>query len=416
MSGSPEPPSYSAQEESGHGGDSEGYEEHTTPHTHGASIQNQSTDLVNLSSSAQEEDTPSLPPRPEAEHVSDATPVQPSAPASAPHAQDEHELPQITVLRGMFPDFDRTVLQSVLESVDYDQDRAIDVLLGMSDPEYISTQAPAAPEHDLALDEQLARQLALEDEQQAPRARGQSWPRRGDVPYEPRHNAPAHPQQQQQDQGYVTGSERGDFQEFQETLGKMAESGKRTFSSLVSKAKAKINEYNQTRTGTSPSYPVYPQTQGSPPPNVDRHAASQAFAQQYYDNYGAESPEGHVVNDAPISLHGEKSQFEPGARTDSMKGYDVGLGSSYAAASSSPPARSTSPLASPSRPSMSSRPSSETPRPTPTGGNINAAKLGLLPKKPVSLLIPQNNTNAARTNHEEDELEYVENPFEEGHD
>lgn len=86
--------------------------------------------------------------------------------------------------------------------------------------------AAKQPEHDLALDEQLARQLALEDEQQAPRARGQAWPRRDDVPYETRHRTPGQPQQSQQQhqQQYVTGSERGDFQELQETLGRMAES------------------------------------------------------------------------------------------------------------------------------------------------------------------------------------------------
>lgn len=41
-----------------------------------------------------------------------------------------------------------------------------------------------------------------------------------------------------------------------------------------------------------------------------------------------------------------------------------------------------------------------------------AAKIGLLPKRPVSLL----NTNtppATRPSDEDDELEYVENPFEE---
>lgn len=30
----------------------------------------------------------------------------------------------------------------MLESVNNDQDRALDILLGMSDPEYVSTQAP----------------------------------------------------------------------------------------------------------------------------------------------------------------------------------------------------------------------------------------------------------------------------------
>lgn len=44
-----------------------------------------------------------------------------------------------------------------------------------------------------------------------------------------------------------------------------------------------------------------------------------------------------------------------------------------------------------------------------------AAKLGLLPKRPVSLLTPQPASTQTRHPDEddEDELEYVENPFEE---
>lgn len=40
-----------------------------------------------------------------------------------------------------------TFRQSVLESVNYDQDRAIDSLLGMSDPEYKPTAAPEPSPH-----------------------------------------------------------------------------------------------------------------------------------------------------------------------------------------------------------------------------------------------------------------------------
>lgn len=80
--------------------------------------------------------------------------------------------------------------QSVLESVNFNQERAIDVLLGMSDPSYVSAQTPTREQHasgpgdhDTSLDEALARQLALEDEEERRRGRrnpsGQSWPRRG---------------------------------------------------------------------------------------------------------------------------------------------------------------------------------------------------------------------------------------------
>lgn len=68
--------------------------------------------------------------------------------------------PRVVALRAMFPDYDDLVLcvsryqcayvpltcvnrQSVLDSVGGDQDRAIDVLLGMSDPNYASEVRPA---------------------------------------------------------------------------------------------------------------------------------------------------------------------------------------------------------------------------------------------------------------------------------
>ncbi|PCH36051.1 hypothetical protein WOLCODRAFT_140198 [Wolfiporia cocos MD-104 SS10] len=367
---------------------------------------------------AEYEETPSLPPRPD----------MGSIPAAPPEDADESDAPQIAALRGMFPDFDGALLQSVLESVNYDQDRAIDVLLGMSDPEYISTQAPASDQHDLALDEQLARQLALEDQQQLPpRATGESWPRRGsEVPYQTRQPAPSQQQQQQQQQQYVTGSERGDFSELQETLGRMAESGKRTFSSIVSKAKAKINEYNQQysqqRSGqgqgqgyASTSPPANPQWGTAPPPQLDRHTAQEAYANQYY---GEEFPNTGSDGDrtpSPITLSDHTQ----------LKGYDVGASEPVGVpAPASPPATSAGrpsspPAAAQSRASVSSRPSGEVPRPPPisASGTIDAAKLGLLPRKPVSLL-PVNTqpAPAAQRSNSEDELEYAENPFEEGRD
>lgn len=48
--------------------------------------------------------------------------------------------PKVAALLAMFPTFDTSLLQSVLESVAGDQDRAVDVLLGMSDPSYTSNE------------------------------------------------------------------------------------------------------------------------------------------------------------------------------------------------------------------------------------------------------------------------------------
>lgn len=65
---------------------------------------------------------------------------QPPA-AAAPTQQHEQPPanPAVALLKSMFPDFDDMVLQSVLDSVNGNQDAAVDVLLGMSDPSYVST-------------------------------------------------------------------------------------------------------------------------------------------------------------------------------------------------------------------------------------------------------------------------------------
>ncbi|KAI0930016.1 hypothetical protein AcV5_006826 [Taiwanofungus camphoratus] len=381
-----------------------------------------SEELINLSN---EDDAPSFPPRPESETSSTLAATQ-----QIPHAdqQEVRESPQVATLRAMFPDFDGAVLQSVLESVNYDQDRAVDILLGMSDPEYVSAEHAAASQADLALDEQLARQLALEDQQQPPsRATGQSWPRRerGDMPYQPRQHAPSHNGQPQTSPS----GERGEIQEFQETLGRIAESGKRTFSSIVSKAKAKINEYNQQRTSQSSTSSTVPQWGSAPPAQLDRHTTQQLYAQDYYDYDSDYVDVSRVSQTLPdVAEKAQTTEAQPG-------GYDVG---SYSTSSSKPvsmplpttpppaaslpslppvslSAQSASPAAAVTRSPLSSpRPSGEVPRPPPTlsGSPINAAKLGLLPKRPVSLLSPQTPARGPSN----DELEYVENPFEEGRD
>ena len=115
--------------------------------------------------------------------------AQPSQPDTIRVEHDADSDPRIASLKSMFPDFDAAVMYvdvypssaptyppgslSVLESVDNDEDRALDVLLGMNDPTYISSAAPpptAQPQPDPTqqdLDEQLARRLALEEEQAA---------------------------------------------------------------------------------------------------------------------------------------------------------------------------------------------------------------------------------------------------------
>lgn len=376
----------------------------------------------------------------------------PHTTADADHEEEDVD-PQVAGLKAMFPDFDGAVLQSVLDSVDGNEDQAIDVLLGMSDPDYVSSTAQPAPpqvpahDNDTSMDEQLARQLYLEDEEERNRGRrnatGELWTaqrtpatRRADqisVPYEPRQRN----NNQGQQSGYVTGSERGDFQDLQETVNRIAESGKRTFASIVSKAKAKINELNQGGGGggasnSAPAYPPtasfqnapgvssqpqaydsmdYGRTQGA---GMDRHART-----EIYGAGGGEwtSASRRSSANAPPAAH-TPVQVQPQNET---RGYDVGEPMTPPAVLSSSVQRSTSPVQVPTTPPALPRGNSmDIPKPpaTSAGSPINAAKLGLLPKRPVSLLNSQPPSEQRVQPPEDDDddleyLEYLENPFEE---
>ena len=115
--------------------------------------------------------------------------VQPSQPDTIRVEHDADSDPHIATLKSVLPDFNAAVMHvdvclsvaptdpsdslTILESVDNDEDRTLDVLLGMNDPTYISSAAPlpiAQPQPDPTqqdLDEQLACHLALEEKQAA---------------------------------------------------------------------------------------------------------------------------------------------------------------------------------------------------------------------------------------------------------
>ena len=76
------------------------------------------------------------------EHVEGEPPAPQALEQHANEPANEPANPAVALLKSMFPDFDDLVLQTVLESVSGDQDAAIDVLLGMSDPSYVSTHTP----------------------------------------------------------------------------------------------------------------------------------------------------------------------------------------------------------------------------------------------------------------------------------
>ncbi|KAJ6503170.1 hypothetical protein C8R47DRAFT_1249374 [Mycena vitilis] len=134
----------------------------------------------------------------------------PSLPQLPPPPR-ERELvadPRLSVLRAMFPDFDDSLLQSVLDSVQGNTDRAIDALLGMSEQPPAQQQAPQTQED---LDEQLARTLMLEDERQEHVWGVQQQPQQGQRPQAPGQESTA------------AGQDKDTMQEFQEQFNKFAE-------------------------------------------------------------------------------------------------------------------------------------------------------------------------------------------------
>ncbi|KAG8733149.1 hypothetical protein FRC11_008426 [Ceratobasidium sp. 423] len=217
----------------------------------------------------------------------------PQAPALDANPETLASDPAIASLHAMFPDFDLLVLQSVLEATGGDKDRAVDSLLAMSDPEYAQSQAqnaPAAPGAGLGpgvgtnargrqptqteLDEEFARRLMLEEEQQAYAGGWQPTNNQysHSVPYQqyqPRRSGeyqrPPNPGAggsfgeiagglQQQFRSFVGGASgrtgpSGSTQGaggagYQEQFNKIADTGKRTFNTIFNKVKQKMEEFD----------------------------------------------------------------------------------------------------------------------------------------------------------------------------
>jgi len=239
----------------------------------------------------------------------------------------------------------------------------------MSDPEYKEHHVTDQTE----LDEQLARRLMLEEQEQQ-----QSRRRIPRDTYQPRVPAPDHAAQIQ-----GGNAAKPDFQEVTETFNRIAESGKKTFSSLFSKVKAKMQEFDQSRNdpNAAPSGGQFP----SGPSHQDRHTMMQ---QSYYDpnfqTHESSEPTSHVQGYDITPAQPTRKPLE----SDNIRP----LGASAESPRSSSDVRGLS--SSPQR------------------SNIDPSKLGLLPKRPVSLISASPPPKIPPTN-QEDDLEYAENPFEE---
>ncbi|KAF8348245.1 hypothetical protein F5887DRAFT_638563 [Amanita rubescens] len=302
-----------------------------------------------------------------------------------PQQHDDYPAdPQVAALRAIFPDYDDGLLLSVLQSVEGDQDRAIDALLGMSDPQYKSEpsgQQGGQAHSQVDLDEQLARRLMLEEQQQhaLPYQPYNGPARRGYRPQPPRDAPP----------------EKDTVSDIQDQISRFAESGKKTFESLFSKVKAKIQEYDKPAGSKEPEAPNLPSWGAEPSPGASKQRWSYNSGSQQQPLYHEPTPSVTVVPSSSSALTGKP-----------VHPYDIGVEQD---AGTSVPLK-TEPISDVASPRMSigSRPIT----------TIDGGKLGLLPKRPVSLLKPQvaaaGQTESERQTSldDDDELEYAENPFE----
>ncbi|KAF8647081.1 hypothetical protein AX16_006915 [Volvariella volvacea WC 439] len=303
-----------------------------------------------------------------------SSPFQRPPSQGSPQPSDAAVDPRVAELCSMFPDFDEAILQSVLESVNWNQDRAVDTLLGMSDPNYKSeNRQEERPLSQTELDEQLARRLHLEDQERhgAWVAQQMHGPRRSSY-----HQGGVPPTQSPPNQ------EGSTMAEVQDQFNKIAETGKKTLGNLFSKVKAKIQEFETGRpAGSSP-----PQQQWSTPPQTQ-----QWVPQAQYPTYQPYHPHSHRPSPShnsgppspPIQLNGPQPAFyDPNPLPASLS-------------TPSPPVNTVS--ASQVAPKEVTgydvtTPLSTSPPPTTTPPSpkvLDPGKLGMLPKRPVSLLRPQ---------------------------
>ncbi|XP_006460741.1 hypothetical protein AGABI2DRAFT_150577 [Agaricus bisporus var. bisporus H97] len=355
-----------------------------------------------------------------------SSPPIPETRTGAPDTPVRRKNPQIAELKAIFPDYDEAILQSVLESCDGNQDRAIDLLLGMSDPNFKPAAENQVQQRTMTqeeLDEQLARRLMLEEQEQAQ----ELWQQQQQQQQQQRRPQLQTRQQQQQQQQQPNAAGGNDtLSEVQEHFNRIAASGKKTFGAFMEKVKAKIQEFDKPESDASGSgvQPTWGNTNSttphdsnaatrSPPPRTDYqpyrggHATggdyntSTAMPQPaaYYDPNHSPQPQS-----APLQFPSPNVDAKKSTQPTAVEGYDVTPIASQPIAAPSSAAQSSSATVAASPP----------PRGPSPGNPIDGGKLGLLPKRPISLVRDQpqtQNQHAQRHNTDDDDLEYAESPF-----
>jgi hypothetical protein len=124
--------------------------------------------------------------------VAPTTPAQAAAEA-VPETPRAHADPNVDTLKAAFPDIDEAVISAVLMASGHNLERSFDALLGMSDPTHkpdvpSKGSAPALSaeqQRQIEADEELARQIRLEDRAYQKFAQTQRQRQQGSTPQEP---------------------------------------------------------------------------------------------------------------------------------------------------------------------------------------------------------------------------------------
>ncbi|KAG9090472.1 hypothetical protein FS749_000512 [Ceratobasidium sp. UAMH 11750] len=393
-------------------------------------------------------------------------PPPPQAPVLDSNAETLESDPAIASLHAMFPAFDLLVLQSVLEATGGDRDQAVDSLLAMSDPDYAPTQTQTtgggAPNQgrqptQTELDEEFARRLMLEEEQAA---HGGAWPPRDQTSahnvsyqtYQPRRSG-----EYQRPSGTGGGSIGGmanDFQQqfrsfiggaggrgtgtqgqsqgqpqsqgstgggYQEQFNKFADTGKKTFNSIFNKVKQKMEEFdrqhppdtqNMNRPPQSGHWSNWqaPNPAQQPPPQVATYAQSPAPA--------SAQPAPAVWSPPPAAPHGALDSNPYGTPPTNT---NTGANTATLPTTSGRWHYEPEPAAPPAQPVQPQAPATSIGASEESRKSVDTSRLGILPKRPVSLMDVNANTRSAapatapahttERDSDEESLEYVDRPM-----
>lgn len=215
----------------------------------------------------------------QSEQVSRPNPISQSPTSHSLHEEvfDLKNAPTgVQELASMFPEIQPSILEAVLAAHGNDPGACVSDLLAMSDP----TWKPSNEDVVEQSDEELARQLAYQEGQQT---HPENIQPQFNVPYQPRIKragsgsaSPAPWQSQDLKQTAHPDSEPGtsgkdELQKITDELSKLAETGKKTMSTWLNKAKAKMQEIqNHNQQGSSSPENLHSYEHVGPPSPVEQ--------------------------------------------------------------------------------------------------------------------------------------------------